>query len=486
MRSRIPIDAIGSLWAVVVVVRDRGVARKRAKIESRTVRSPASPAGGDPHRMSESRPSIGRRCLFALGLVLVILVALEAASFVMLWYVRGDAATYSDLAGDLQARIAPDQGEEEEEARRSFFYEPTVVHPYLGYVADRTGASAEHMVEDSLLKHGFYRRWGRIPRERAKGRINIAIFGGSVARDLGKSEALVDMFDTIKSVPGLGNERLYAVDTGLAAYKQPQQLMLLNYLLTLGARFDVVINLDGYNDVVFAVRSYQKGLYPYYPWKWEMRVGDLNPKLQPMVGHIAYLGDRRSASAAWLAESPLRFSMLANLIWRLGDRRLEHRLQELRVELESLAPKEERYFVKGPPLQYASEDEMYSEIAAYWARCSLQMHRLCEANGITYFHFLQPNQHHEGSKVLTPQELREAVSPSDVRNDIVWKGYPHLIEEGERLAAQGVRFHDLSMIFADVPETVYRDPCCHLNDHGSELLAQAMGQVIGQTLQAER
>ena len=42
------------------------------------------------------------------------------------------------------------------------------------------------------------------------------------------------------------------------------------------------------------------------------------------------------------------------------------------------------------------------------------------------------------------------------------------------LSRQGINYFDLTGIFIDHPETLYRDPCCHLNARGNELLAAAM------------
>ena len=52
---------------------------------------------------------------------------------------------------------------------------------------------------------------------------------------------------------------------------------------------------------------------------------------------------------------------------------------------------------------------------------------------------------------------------------------PHL----ERAArAAGLPFDDLTMIFADVAETIYIDGCCHVNPVGSRLLAREIARII--------
>ena len=56
-----------------------------------------------------------------------------------------------------------------------------------------------------------------------------------------------------------------------------------------------------------------------------------------------------------------------------------------------------------------------------------------------------------------------------------------LSEAGRRLARQGVRFHDLSRVFAGHGETLYFDNCCHFNRRGNEVMAQAIAEALLQT-----
>jgi len=51
------------------------------------------------------------------------------------------------------------------------------------------------------------------------------------------------------------------------------------------------------------------------------------------------------------------------------------------------------YVMTGPAYYYESESDLFEDLAAVWKRCSIQMHKFCAANGIRYFHFLQPNQY---------------------------------------------------------------------------------------------
>ena len=57
-------------------------------------------------------------------------------------------------------------------------------------------------------------------------------------------------------------------------------------------------------------------------------------------------------------------------------------------------------------------------------------------------------------------------------------GYPLMIEEGQLLRNEGVRVFDATMMFADIKEPVYTDTCCHLNELGETILADAVIDAI--------
>ena len=57
--------------------------------------------------------------------------------------------------------------------------------------------------------------------------------------------------------------------------------------------------------------------------------------------------------------------------------------------------------------------------------------------------------------------------------------YPRLRELGPRLAAQEhIRWVDLTQIFVETREETYADRCCHLNERGNAIMAQALGAAL--------
>jgi hypothetical protein len=106
------------------------------------------------------------------------------------------------------------------------------------------------------------------------------------------------------------------------------------------------------------------------------------------------------------------------------------------------------------------------------------MHWLCLANGIEFHHFLQPNQYLEGSKPIGPKEARVAILPQHPYAEAVRRGYPFLRAAGAELRAEGVSFHDLTQVFADVSDPLYVDDCCHVGAEGSAIVGDAIAEAL--------
>ena len=121
---------------------------------------------------------------------------------------------------------------------------------------------------------------------------------------------------------------------------------------------------------------------------------------------------------------------------------------------------------------------MQQAAARFWYRSSLMLARLSEMAGAEYYHFLQPNQYVPDSKPLSPEEREIAWSLAAPEKPLVEQGYPLLQEFNRDLPRQGINYFDLTGIFADQPETLYKDTCCHLNEPGNELLAAEMARLM--------
>ena len=57
-------------------------------------------------------------------------------------------------------------------------------------------------------------------------------------------------------------------------------------------------------------------------------------------------------------------------------------------------------------------------------------------------------------------------------------GYSQLRDAGEELRNAGVAFHDLSGVFKDVDDTLYKDSCCHFYGEGNRIMSEAIADAI--------
>ena len=85
---------------------------------------------------------------------------------------------------------------------------------------------------------------------------------------------------------------------------------------------------------------------------------------------------------------------------------------------------------KGPAGSSPRREDLYRHLASLWKNSSIQLDNLCTANGIRYYHFLQPNLFLTGSKPLTESERHMATYRDDMYRPGVKEGYPLLIREG--------------------------------------------------------
>lgn len=363
-----------------------------------------------------------------------------------------------------------------------------VPHPYLGFVY-----SPDYDPAGMFRMHGMpVSSWGFLDdkpplQPASENDVVIGIFGGSVAFYF-SVQGVPALLEELAQVPAFRGKRLVVVRTALGGFKQPQQLLTLNYLLSLGGHFDLVINLDGFNEVALSPHSLSSdGIFPFFPRDWGSLVGgtsDLN-RLR-LVGEITHLQKLRGERAALFSKPGLRHSVFTNLLWKLLDRRLFYEIKAKQVELARYQPAAGTtlpFAVRGPRRPHDSAGALFADLAGVWKQSSLQMAQVSRAHGAHYFHFLQPNQYLEGSKPMSATEREVAfLPPGNPLEEGVRAGYPMLRQRGAELSRQDVSFHDLSLVFAGIEKPLYIDDCCHFNLEGNALLGRKMGEIVRREL----
>ncbi|HVP30333.1 MAG TPA: hypothetical protein VMW35_14350 [Myxococcota bacterium] len=429
---------------------------------------------------------IALRLALATFVVVVVAVVAEGGARIALRAITGerapvkvlDRAKHGVAAGDLAA-AAPQAGAAEQLTAES------VPHPFLGYVMRPRPVDAAW-----LALHGYpINEFGFIDdksplQTRGPGRLVVAVTGGSVSVFLANDPAKT-LERELAKLPALAGREIVLVRLGLGGFKEPQQLATLSYLLALGGQFDVVVNLDGFNELaLWPAENAPVHAFPAYPRGWPYQLDALaSPERQRTFSAHTFLRETRSGFAEWMCGPRLDRSGLATLVWLAGDRFLEAQAATaLAAFREASAQQPSSYAAIGPRTTFETEDAMLDALASLWERSSLQLHRLCTANGIRYVHVLQPNQYDDGSKPLAPEEQGIAIDPASPYAESIRLGYPKLRAAGQRLRDAGVDFVDLSGLFRSVEAPLYRDRCCHLNAEGTRRLAQAVAARVGETV----
>jgi hypothetical protein len=412
--------------------------------------------------------------VFAIAVVGLVYASLEACALLTFWlmdarrfsFARVWALQRTHAAEGSLAEANPDVGE----------LRGQTLHPYLGVVGNPRRNPAR------FNEYGFNDLQDPLHKRSPKHAI-VGIAGGSVANQFFQYGS-AHLRELLERSPIFAGKTVVFVNTAQNAYKQPQQLLALTYLLTLGGEVDIFINIDGFNEIALYPRmGAPRGAFPLFPAFWGISAEGL-PDLvrEGLIGEAAYVRGIRRRWAEGFTRGPWRYSVAANLLWRLRDDQLTARIIETNKALQEHVPSRRSYAATGPTRRHRDEREMYEDLVGIWRRCSEQTDKLARGNGIAYFHFLQPNQHVAGSKEMTREEQRMMASrQSDSLNaypHIVEVGYPLLVREGAALSRAAVRFTELTGVFAGVSETVYQDACCHLNRRGNEIMAEAIAAAI--------
>jgi len=429
-------------------------------------------------RSSIMKPML-RRVAFALMTLLLLYGAGEGIGFFGYRLVAGEWPSRAGLHDERQAIAGSRAGaigaaivKEGLEQRQTGPIRPwQVVHPYLCYVLSPSPNS------ESVNLHGFLGDPPPFePLAEGSPRFIIAIFGGSVAQHIAEA-ATRTLADELALSECFAGRSIEVVNLALPGVKQPQQLLTLSYLLTLGMHLDLVITLDGFNEIVLPVAENERqGVFPFYPRSWKQQVAGIKDvQLMRRVGAIEFWQDLRRDAARAVNRSALQHSYLTNFIWLLSDRVIDRNMNLRQVDLAVEQGKQKArgggFLARGPKREYANDDERYRDLAAVWSRATALMSKLAGSVGIPSYHFLQPNQRVPGSKPFTREEREAALRKGHSYDRPARLGYPYLIRAGAMLAAD-------TMVFEGVEEPLYIDDCCHVNEEGSRLIAKEIARVI--------
>ncbi|MGH9347457.1 MAG: hypothetical protein ACRD26_09345 [Vicinamibacterales bacterium] len=324
--------------------------------------------------------------------------------------------------------------------------------------------------------------------KRSDDELIIGVFGGSVGVWFCQQGA-DRLTESLKRHETLRSRDLVVLCFSHEGYKQPQQLQVLTYFLSIGQQFDLVLNIDGFNEVALSRLNDQRGLDISMP-----SVTHIDPLIN--LVDQSTLTPEKLASLSAISRDKERLNELAG---RLAHSRFasEHFVLEQYFEIVSkrhLAelftfarlpsnPARSSLVYVTPKTRARDEPALFDDIATNWTSASILMNALLASRGARYFHVLQPNQYYTDRR-FGPGEAKVAQSDTSPFRESVEKGYPVLLaRSGSGVwEKNGVRFLDATRILDDEPSPVYMDDCCHYTALGNRLLADFIAERIKRSL----
>jgi hypothetical protein len=366
------------------------------------------------------------------------------------------------------------------------------VHPYFGFThAPGTAYDIPESLREPGVEpprrttnnHGFVSAHAYPFRKTRDEQFVVGLFGGSVGVffcELGAPR----LVEALTRHAWFRDREIVPLCFSHEGYKQPQQALVLAYFLSIGQAFDVVVNIDGFNDVALATLNAERGLESAMP-----SVQHLDP-LVALINQSALTPDKLDSLTAIvhgrrrLTEliARMRSNRIAavNLVLeRMYRRAFDAYTRELGrfSNLPANPPDNPLVQVARTPKD-ASHAPSAAALAATWTSGSRLMHDMLTARGAAYLHVLQPNQYWTRRR-FSEAEAAVALNDASPYKNSVAEAYPVLLAAAKSdLASTGVAFLDATGIFDDEPAAVYMDNCCHYTRAGNERLADVIARSI--------
>jgi len=426
-----------------------------------------------------------KKLSFSLILLTFCYLLIEAFSYTAYRIKFGDYSLYNIQHSKLAAidKLSTGGVFRQDSGKRDDRILKQILHPYAGFYVEGKVKNSDC---DNKSEIECYSRI-KVPSDfplfrKSKDSLIVAILGGSFAD--GTARVAEQTFVTeFKKSALYQDKKVRIFNLANGAYKQPQQLMNLAFHYSLGAQFDIVINLDGFNEMAAGFLGYRdQGLHPSFPVFWGNRVSKtLNKE------YVNQLADKRAIVKAhagranfWLWEG-IRYSPLMNFVWQLLDEEHQRNISAIEtniIRLSSTTSRNTSYEATGPDYAFTNWQDFYDYVAQIWVNSSLSIRALAEGQGASYYHFLQPNQYIKGSKILSPIEKNKYVLKSGSYGNVFASSHSNIVNSAKQLSEKGVNYYDMTYVFKDVSKTLYVDNCCHLNRTGYNLIATRIVQNI--------
>ncbi len=360
------------------------------------------------------------------------------------------------------------------------------LHPFFGYVL-KQGAFTNEKLKLKVNKHGFFSLYEYPFIKSNKKQFIVGVFGGSVANNFAVDEYINQRLSKkLQSYPEFADREIVILNFGNGGYKQPQQLLILNYFLALGQELDLVINIDGFNEVALSNLNNKAQIELGMPSVQHIQpLTSLASNVSPEVmSAIVQINDNKKQLKAGIDKLQTCQIALCHAVTSLRVKQLVSDYQQAIVKYDAQVKNSNSDTANSGIVYIPKADSVLPDSAAFekmasmWYESSIGMNQILSSRNIKYFHFIQPNQYYPTKRAFTAKEKEIAISKDSPYIEGVTKGYPVLLSKVDDLQKARVNVFSAVNILDNTKETVYKDACCHYNSVGEEVLANYVSSSI--------
>ncbi|MGL6282319.1 MAG: hypothetical protein ACRC2J_07925 [Microcoleaceae cyanobacterium] len=370
------------------------------------------------------------------------------------------------------------------------------LHPFFAYVLEP--GAFEH--KESGLKinnYGFFSLYDYPFIRTNDNQFVVAVFGGSVANNfyvhavVNNKTKNTGFIQKLRGIPELKDKEIILLNFAGGGYKQPQQLLILNYFLSIGQPIDMIINIDGFNEVALSSLNNKSQIELSLPSVQHLQglTSVANSDIK-MMRSVVDLTDNKNQLMLTIDRLENCKLAICHSWYSLKTRRLFNSYQESLIKYDQRLAKAATkmggkdslvFFTKMPKV--LDDQTAYKKMVDNWFESSLSMKKIADSRNIAYFNIIQPNQYYQTKRVFTAEEKNGLVIPDHPYAEGVKKGYPVLLSRVNDLKNMQVNIFSAVNIFDQQKETVYKDACCHFNDLGEDMFADFIFNSIQTTIQ---
>ena len=342
-----------------------------------------------------------------------------------------------------------------------------VLHPFFGYTYNPKDKGINNFGFPAQYDISFDTSRYSIKDHSRSDSLVIGMFGGSFAELTGKEHAYLE--ERVK--PIFPDKKPIVMNFAVGGHALPQSAFIYLYFQEL---FDVVVFIDGLNELWNSVENNNAGVPPEYAkaahYIYKISRQELTPTQFERTSQIISL-KRNIDNITWLSLLPIiRQSLFIHAAWKVLHMYWSRRISERSLDIANSYNSTAKFID-------TEEDAILNYAAREWRRYHIGIHNLSTMEGVRSFHLLQPNPFVPNSKTLTPQEKKLIENSYPIAPRYVMSGYPKLQAEIANMREQGVIVEDLTNVFKAIDTSIWID-AGHANDKGSRLVMDKIVELI--------